>query len=145
MITVEEVRTKKQQKEFLDFPLDLYDKNPYFVPPLYGDEKKIFRSDYVYCDTCESVFYMAYDDGEPVGRIQGIIQQVSNEKTGENRCRFTRFDAVDDPAVSKALFDAVEKWAAAKGMDIMCGPLGYSDFEREGLLVEGFDELKIIL
>ncbi|MBQ7625016.1 MAG: hypothetical protein IJS65_07065 [Clostridia bacterium] len=76
MITVVEVTTKKQRKEFLDFPLKLYRDNPYFVPPLYGDEKKIFRPDYVYNDTCESVFFLAYDEGKPVGRISGIIQRA---------------------------------------------------------------------
>ena len=141
MIRVEEVKTKKQQKEFLDFPLKLYKNNPYFVPPLYGDEKKMFRSDYVYNDTCESVFFLAYEGERVVGRIQGIIQRASNEKTGEARCRFTRFDALDDPKISAELFGALEKWALAKGMDTMCGPLGYSDLEREGLLIEGFDQL----
>ena len=141
MIRIEEVKTKKQQKAFLDFPLNLYKDNPYFVPPLYGDEKKMFRPDYIYNDTCESVFFLAYEGEKVVGRIQGIIQNASNEKTGEKRCRFTRFDALDDPAISKALFDALEKWACAKGMDTMCGPLGYSDLEREGLLIEGFDQL----
>lgn len=141
MITIQEVQTKKQQKEFLDFPLKLYRNNPYFVPPLYGDEKKIFSPKYIYHDTCDSVFFLAYENGKPVGRISGIIQRASNQKTGENRCRFTRFDAIDDPKVSAALFEALENWARQKGMDIMCGPLGYSDLEREGLLVEGFDRL----
>ena len=141
MIRIEEVKTKKQQKEFLNFPLGLYKDNPYFVPPLYGDEKKIFRSDYVYCDTCDSVFFLAYEEGKVVGRIQGIIQRAANEKNSEKRCRFTRFDAIDNREVSKALFAALENWAMEKGMDTMCGPLGYSDLEREGLLVEGFDRL----
>ena len=141
MIRIEEVKTKKQQKEFLNFPLGLYKDNPYFVPPLYGDEKKIFRSDYVYSDTCDSVFFLAYEEEKVVGRIEGIIQRAANEKNGEKRCRFTRFDAIDKPEVSSALFGALENWAREKGMDTMCGPLGYSDLEREGLLVEGFDQL----
>ena len=141
MVSVMEVTTKKQQREFLDFPLELYKDCPYFVPPLYGDEKKMFRPDYVYYDTCESVFYNAYRDGRMVGRIQGILQKAHNEKTGEKRIRFTRFDAIDDQEVADALFAAVEQWARKKGMDTVCGPLGFSDLEREGLLIEGFDEL----
>lgn len=141
MLVIEEVKTKKQQKEFLNFPLKMYKDNPYFVPPLYGDEKKIFRSDYVYYDTCEAVYYNAYMDGKMVGRISGILQKASNEKRNERRVRFTRFDSIDDQSVADALFDAVEKWAIGKGMDTVCGPLGFSDLEREGLLVEGFDEL----
>ena len=141
MIEIKEALTKKQQKEFLDFPLKMYRANPYFVPPLYGDEKKIFRSDYVYYDTCEAVYYNAYKDGKIAGRISGILQKVSNEKRNEKRIRFTRFDSINDFEVAKALFDAVEKWAVSKGMDTVCGPLGFSDLEREGLLIEGFDQL----
>ncbi len=141
MVEIREVRTKKEQKDFLQFPLRLYKDNPYFVPPLYGDEKKLFREDYVYYDTCEAVYFNAYQDGEMVGRISGILQKASNEKTGEKRVRFTRFDAINDQTVAKALFDAVEAWALEKGMDTICGPLGFSDLEREGLLIEGFDQM----
>lgn len=141
MITVKEVRTKKEQREFLNFPLKLYRGNDCFVPPLYSDEKKIFRKDYVYNDTCDAVYFNAYRDGRMVGRISGIIQRASNEKQNERRARFTRFDSIDDADVAKALFSAVEDWARARGMDTVCGPLGFSDLEREGLLVEGFDQL----
>ena len=141
MITVSEVKTKKQQKEFLNFPLRLYKDNPNFVPPLYGDEKKLFRSNYVYYDTCEAVYYNAYRDGTMVGRISGILQKASNEKNQEKRIRFTRFDALDDEEAAAALFQAVENWGRKQGMDTVCGPLGFSDLEREGLLIEGFDQL----
>lgn len=141
MITVKEVKSAKERREFLQFPLRLYRGNPYFVPPLYGDEKKIFKKNYVYNDTCESVFFNAYEDGKTVGRISGIIQKAANAKNNEKRCRFTRFDTIENPEVARKLFEAVEDWAVRKGMDTMCGPLGYSDLEREGLLIEGFDQL----
>ncbi len=141
MVEIREVKTRREQKRFLEFPLKLYKGNPCFVPPLYMDEKKIFRSDYVYCDTCEAVYYNAYRDGKMVGRISGILQKAANEKNGERRVRFTRFDSIDDTEVSDALFGAVEEWALSKGMDTVVGPLGFSDLEREGLLIEGFDEL----
>ena len=141
MIQVAEVKSKQQQRDFLNFPLRLYKDNPCFVPPLYGDEKKMFRPDYVYYDTCEACCWNAYRNGVMAGRIQGILQKAHNQKTGEKRVRFTRFDAIDDQAVADALFDTLEQWALAKGMDTVCGPLGFSDLEREGLLIEGFDEL----
>ncbi len=143
MKTVEviEVRTKKQQREFLNFPLKLYKDVKYFCPPLYGDEKKIFRADYVYYDQSEAVYYNAYRDGVMVGRISGILQKAHNEKTGQKRVRFTRFDSVNDQKVADALFEAVENWAASKGMDTVFGPMGFSDLEREGLLIEGFDQM----
>ena len=141
MVEIREVRTWKEKREFLSFPTKLYKDNPCYVPPLYIDERKIFNKDYVYYDTCEAVYFNAYRDGRMAGRISGIIQHASNEKTGENRVRFTRFDVIDDFEVAKALFDAVEGWARSKGMDIVCGPLGFSDLEREGMLIEGFDKL----
>lgn len=141
MVEIKEVRSKKEQKEFLNFPLRLYRENPCFVPPLWMDEKKIFRRDYVYYDTCEAVYYNAYRDGKMVGRVSGILQKASNERRSEKRVRFTRFDAINDQEVANALMGAVENWARSKGMEQVCGPLGFSDLEREGLLIEGFSEL----
>lgn len=141
MIEIREVKTKKDIKEFIGFPLKLYKKCPYFVPPLYMDEKKMFKPDYVYYDQAKAIYYNAYEDGKMVGRISGIIQIASNEKWGQKRVRFTRFDAMDNQEVANALFDAVEKWAKAQGMTEIVGPLGFSDLEREGLLIDGFDEL----
>ena len=141
MLEIKEVVTKKQQKEFLNFPLKLYKNNPYFVPPLYGDEKKIFNKDYLYLDQAEAIYFNAYLDGKIVGRISGIIQKVSNQKRNEKRVRFTRFDSIDNQEVANQLFNAVEDWAKQKGMDTIVGPLGFSDLEREGLLIEGFDQL----
>ena len=139
MITVEQVLTKKQQKEFLDFPLKLYKGNPYFTPPLYMDEKKIFRKDFVYNDMCDSIHFNAYKDGKMSGRISGIIQRAANEKTGKKQVRFTHFDVIEDEEIARELFKAIEAWAIEKGMNEVVGPLSYSDLEREGLLIDGFD------
>lgn len=140
MITIEQVLTKKQQKEFLEFPLKLYRGNLYFTPPLMMDERKMFKKDYVYNDCCEFVCFNAYRDGVMAGRIQGIVQIASNQKTGKKQVRFNRFDVIDDEAVARKLFEAVEKWALEKGMDEVVGPLSFSDLEREGLLIDGFDQ-----
>ena len=139
MIEVKQVTTPKQRKQFLRFPLRLYKNCKYFVPPLNVDEKRIFRSDYMYCDQAEAVYFNAYLDGKMAGRISGILQHAANKKWGQKRVRFTRFDCIDDLDVARALFDAVESWARQKGMTEVAGPLGFSDLEREGLLVEGFD------
>ena len=140
-INVIKVETKAQRREFVKFPLELYRDNPYFVPPLYADEMAMFTNKNAYAGTCESVFFLAERDGKTVGRIQGIIQHQHNELHAEKRIRFTRFDAINDTDVAKALFDALEKFGAEQGLDTVCGPLGYSDLEREGLLIEGFDKL----
>ena len=142
MVFVKEVQTKKQQSEFVKFPLKLYKNNPYFVPPLYGDEMAMFKKNYVYHDQCKSKFFLAYDEnGKVVGRIHAILQQVANEKWGQKRIRFTRFDSIDSQEVANALFAAVENWAKELSMEEVVGPLGFSDLEREGLLIEGFDQL----
>ena len=140
MINVVEVKTKKEIKRFINFPIKLYKGNNYFVPPLYMDEMKMFKPDYTYYDQAEAICFNAYKDDKMVGRIQGIIQRAANDKYNQKRVRFTRFDAIQDDEVTKALFDAVANWAKNKGMDEMVGPLSFSDLEREGLLIEGFEE-----
>ena len=139
MMTVREVKTPRDIKEFIEFPLRLYKGVWNFTPPLYADEKKLIR-DGGKPDVADSVFYLAERDGTTVGRIQGIIQKQYNEIHGVKTVRFTRFDSIDDPEVSGALFTAVSEWGKAHGMTELVGPLGYSDLDREGLLIEGFGE-----
>ncbi len=142
MIKIEEVLTKKQQRQFVDFPTKLYDKCPYYVHPLRMDELNLFnpKKNVSYND-CDVVFYLAKKEGKIVGRICGIEQKLYNQKNNEKRVRFTRFDFINDLEVVKSLTGAVEKWAKNKGMSIVHGPMGFNDLDREGLLVEGFDQL----
>ena len=141
MVEIREVKTKKEIKSFIELPLEMYKDNPFFVPPLYSSERVIFKKKNPYTSCSETSFFLAYKDGKLVGRISGIIQKDANKKWNRSRVRFTRFDSIDDQEVADALFSAVEKWAKDKGMNEICGPLGYNDLEREGLLVEGFNEL----
>ena len=135
------VTTKKDRKEFVEYPLRLYKGNPYFVPPFYSDEMKLFTDKNIYSKTCNSSFFLAKRGNKTVGRIQGIVQNQYNEIRGTMQARFTRFDCEDNTETATALFDAVENWAREQGMSELVGPLGYSDLEREGLLIEGFDYL----
>ena len=139
MLEIREVRTLRERRQFVELPLKLYKDNPYFCPPLYSDEMAIFGRRNIYNETCETVYYGAWRNEIMVGRIMGIIQKAANEKNGEKRVRFGRFDSIDDQEVADGLFAAVECWAKSKGMDTAHGPLGFSDLEREGLLIEGFD------
>ena len=104
MIQIIEVKTKRDIKEFIEFPLRLYKGCRQFVPPLYGDEKKLLLAGGK-PDISESVFYLAKRGGETVGRIQGILQKQYNELHGKRQVRFTRFDTVDDAEVAAALLD----------------------------------------
>ena len=142
MIEIKEVKTKKDIKTFVDFPTKLYEGCPYYSYPFRSDEMGNFNpKKNLSLKDCEVVTYLAYRDGEVVGRIQGIIQKIYNKKVNENRVRFSRFDSINDVEVARALLGAVENWAKEKGMDIVHGPLGYSDLDREGMLIEGFDEM----
>ena len=95
-IKIIKVEKKKDQKEFVKFPLRLYKGNPYFVPPLFSDEMKIFGNKHTYVSTCDTVCFLAKKGNETVGRIQGILQKQYNEIHGTNQVRFSRFDAIND-------------------------------------------------
>ena len=134
--------TKKNLKKFTQFQIDLYEGNPYFVPPLISDDLGTLSPDKNPAfDFCEAVYFMAYKDGKPVGRIAGIINRQVNEKEGEPTARFGFIDFIDDKEVSKALIGAVEDWAKDKGMKKIIGPMGFTDMDHEGMLIQGFDEL----
>ena len=138
---IKEVKTKSDRKKFVDFPTKLYKNCKQYVHPLRSDELNLFSEKNVSYEDCDAVYYLAYKQGKLVGRIAGIEQRVYNEKVNEKRVRFTRFDCINDEEVAKALFNAVEAWARNKGMNIVHGPMGFNDLDREGMLVEGFDEL----
>lgn len=139
MLEIREVKTSRDIKEFIEFPLRLYKNCNSFVPPLYSDEKKLLKSGGKTADA-DAVFYLATRDGKTVGRIQGILQKEYNRSHNTKQIRFTRFDCVNDLEVARSLFSAVESWGRELGMTEICGPLGYTDLDREGLLVEGFNE-----
>ena len=140
MYRLVKVSSKKEQRDFLELPLRLYKKCPYFVPALYGDEKKIVKGDW-HLKYAKQAFYLVYEGKKAVGRVQAILSFQSNEKRHQKRVRFTRFDTINDKEVAAMLLGAVEDFARENGMDEVCGPLGYSDMDREGLLIEGFDQM----
>ena len=143
-IVIEEVITKKDLVRFVRFPNKLYRDNEYFVPFLEPDEIDTFSSDknpaYEFCET---KLFLAYKDGEEVGRIAGIINHAYNKKWEKNAIRFTRFDFIDDKEVSRALFERVVEWGRESGYTEIMGPIGFTDMDHEGMLVEGFDELNM--
>lgn len=133
---------KSELRRYVQFGIDLYAGNDYFVPPLVFDEINTLMPDKNPAfEYCRAQSFMAYRDGVPVGRITAIINTLANKKTGEKTVRFGWVDFIDDKTVSEALFKAVEVWGRRQGMDRMVGPLGFSDMDREGMLIEGFDEM----
>ena len=142
MIKIRKVNTKKELKQFVQFYYDLYRGNPHAVPFLYSEEMATLRRDKnPSFECCEAEYFLAYRDGEIVGRVAAIINRRANERWNCNQVRFGWFDFVDDIEVSTALLNAVEEWGRSKGMEEIAGPLGFIDTDREGMLVEGFEEL----
>lgn len=141
-IQVVEVTTSKQRKAFVDFFYDLYRDSPYAVPYLYLAEKLTLKpgSNPAF-EFCEAQCFLAYNDGKVVGRVAAIINHRANDYWKREMARFGWFDFEDDPKVSEALLLAVEKWGKGKGMTEIAGPFGFEDMDREGMLVDGFDEL----
>ncbi len=140
MVSVVEVKTKAQRKTFVEFPTKFYKDVPQYIPNTYDDDlsdwdpKKNPAFEY-----CDARCWLAYRDGETVGRIGAIYSKRANEKWGTKRLRFSQVDFIDDNEVVDALFATVEGWAKELGLDEVQGPLGFSDMDREGMLIEGFD------
>ena len=142
MIEIKEVTTKDDLKRFVQFYYDLYRGNDCAVPFLYSDEMATLRSDKnPSFECCEAKYFLAFKDGKVVGRVAAIINRRANERWNCHQVRFGWFDFIDDQEVSTALLKAVEDWGRDKGMTEMAGPLGFIDTDREGMLVEGFDQL----
>lgn len=140
-IQIKEVVTKQDLKQFIKFPFNLYSKNKYWIPPLIGEEQKNFSKEKNPAfEFCESCLWIAQSDHKVVGRIAGIINKRYNEKIGKNVARFGYVDFIDDEEVSLKLFSTAESWARAKGCSSIHGPLGFTDMDPEGMLVEGFEE-----
>lgn len=141
-VNVVKVETRKQLKKFIRFNYELYKDCPYSVPELYEDTMNTLRKDRnAAFEFCDADYFLAYRDGEIVGRIAAIINRRANEKWGHNAVRFGWVDFIDDKEVADALFTTVEKWGRERGMTEIHGPLGFTDMDPEGMLIEGFDRI----
>ena len=141
-IEIREVDNRKKLKQFVCFAHKLYKNHPYWVPSLLKAEMATLSSKsnpaFEHCDT---LFLMAYKNGKAVGRIAGIINYRYIEQWNKKDARFCWFDTIDDPQVSRSLFDRIEEWAAEKRMERVVGPMGFTTFERQGMLVSGYEEM----
>ena len=141
-VEIKTVESRSELRQFVEFYYDLYRGNPYAVPFVYSDEMATLRSDRnPSFECCEARYFMAFIEGKMVGRVAAIINFRANERWNVRQVRFGWFDFIDDLSVSRALLDAVEQWGREKGMNQIAGPLGFIDTDREGMLVEGYEEL----
>jgi GNAT superfamily N-acetyltransferase len=144
-VIISEVKTHKELKKFVQFGIDLYEGNEYFCPPLIFDELNTLDSKKNPAfDVCEAVYYLAYKEGKIVGRIAGIINKQANAHWNVQKVRFGWFDFIDDKEVSKALLDAVVAWGKSKGMNALNGPVGFTDLDHQGLLLEGYEYISLM-
>lgn len=141
-LEIKEITTHKELKQFIEFTNTLYRECEYYCPPLFFDEVNCFdKEKNPALEVCDYKLWMAYRDGKAVGRIAGIVNYRANETWGYKNARFGWFDFIDDLEVSKALLDTVVAWGKEKGMTAINGPVGFTDFDHQGLLLEGYDYL----
>lgn len=141
-VEIREVTGKRELKKFVKFNIDLYKDNPYHVPGLIEEEMvTLDKKKNPAFEVCDAIYFLAYREGKIVGRIAGIINRRSNETWNQKYARFGFVDFIDDEEVVNALFEAVQDWARRQGMESIQGPMGFTDLDHEGMLIEGFDQL----
>jgi len=141
-IQIQEVKTKKELKKFIQFGIDLYKDCPYAASALLMDDMlNLSKDSNPALEFCDTAYFMALRENKVVGKIACIINPVANQTWNEKKARFGWVDFIDDKEVSIALFDKAVEWAKSKGMHEIIGPLGFTDFDPEGLLIEGYDQL----
>lgn len=146
MVSVEEATTVAEIEAFVRFQFDLFGDHPYWVPPIVSEELEIFnREENPIFRHADARLFLAYRNGEPVGRIAAIVNWLEVREQQKPKMRFGWFDAVDDPEVSRALLDKVGEIGREHGLEYMEGPTGFSNMDKAGLLVEGYDELNTMI
>jgi hypothetical protein len=144
-VTIREVVSKQELKTFVKLPFRFYRGNPNWVPPMILDDISIFnREKNPAFENADCKIFLAYRDGQPVGRIVAILSHVANEKFNVRNMRFGWFESENDREVAAALLGAVEAWAREKGMETITGPQGFCDLDPQGMLIEGFEHLSTI-
>jgi len=144
-IEIKEVKTKKDLKKFINFVYDLYKGNKFWCPPIFFDEMNTLHWEKNPAfEYCEARYWIALSDGKVVGRIAGIINSKSNKIWDEKHIRFGWFDFIDDAEIPEKLLQLVIDWGKEKQLNAIHGPLGFTDMDREGMLIKGFDELGCI-
>ena len=145
-VEIRKVQTKKELKEFIHFANDLYKGDEYYAPSLISDDYNTFdpKKNGAF-DFCQAQMLLAYKEGTVAGRVMAIINNRANETWKVKQVRYGWIDFINDEEVAKALLDAVAAWGKERGMTDIAGPLGFTDFDPEGMLVEGFERVATII
>ena len=146
MIEIVALSSPEEFKAFVDFPFTLYKNHPYWVPPIKAEELEVIdRDKNPVFNNADAAFYLAYREGKIVGRIAAMINWIEVKELQKNKVRFGWFDAIDDVEVSRALLEAVRSFGKTHQMEFMEGPVGFSNLDKAGMLVEGFEEMNTMI
>ncbi len=140
-VVIKEVQSRKELRSFVKFPLRLYKDCPHYVPNLYLDEMSALTEKNPMSKYAKTAKFLAYKDGELCGRVMAIINEIANRDWNHAEVRFGWMDFIDDMEVSRSLIEAVVAFGKKHGMTQVSGPLGFTDFDNEGCVVEGFDDI----
>ncbi len=146
MIEIKEISTTQEMEQFVSFPFTLYKNHPYWVPPIIKEELEVLNKDKnPVFKNADAAFFLAYKNGEIVGRIAAMINWIEVKELNKNKVRFGWFDTIDDIEVTQALMSAVEDFGKKNKMSFVEGPVGFSNLDKAGMLVEGFDEMNTMI
>lgn len=142
MITIKPAITKSELRQFVKFPFSLYKDNPYWVPPIIKGELTGFdKTKNPAFKNAEAHFFLALKNNTIVGRIAAIINWAEVKNQGLKKMRFGWFDVIDDVEVTKALLAKVNEIGKLNNLEYIEGPVGFSNLDKVGVLIEGFDEI----
>lgn len=146
MIQIREMESDRELEDFVKFPFSLYGNSPYWAPPIISEELTTFdREENPVFDHADAHFFLAFKDGKPVGRIAAIINWLEVDELQKPKMRFGWFDAVDDVAVTRALMEKVAEIGRENKLEYIEGPVGFSNMDKAGMLVDGFKELNTMI
>ena len=146
MIEIVKVENKEQEKEFVMFPFSLYKGCDYWVPPIISEElESMDKEKNPVFENAEAEFYIAKKDGVTVGRIAAMVNWVEIEEQKKNKLRFGWYDTIDDLEVSKKLLESVIEFGKKRKLEFVDGPVGFSNMDKAGLLIDGYEELNTMI
>jgi len=145
-VEIRPVAGRRDLQRFIRLPFRLYRREPKWVPPLLMDERKRHdRQRNPFFAHADAEYFLAWRDGEPVGRITAHIDHSFNEYQDNAWGLFGFFESEPEPETSRALLQAAERWLRERGRDRMVGPMDFTTNDECGLLIEGHDMTPIIL
>lgn len=139
-LEIKPVQSRRDEKQFLDYPWKLYENDPNWIPPLRANQKELVGfKPHPFYKQAEGQAFLARRGGQVQGRVLALVNHAHNRRHKEERGFFGFYESIDDPEVARGLFDAVRQWLAERNIEKLRGPTNPSLNYECGLLIEGFD------